>query len=235
MPSAKNRRVKTARKKDQTALTHARKDSMMVDTPQSTIATTVENLHEAVDPNNNNAPEASRPDDMTACPYYVSQLGKKTFQSIGAVFKHWADQLMKEDSVYNAADPENPFHADWLMHQEALRKQDEDDAPPRMPYDLIGESAWDPKHPLHAEWREYQEAFRTGRKKDKVDALANAPELFAYAEPSGSKTLRAKDCSFWPLGTCRNGDDCRFYHDPAKVFETPKPCAALLNGHWRLK
>ncbi|KAL5377569.1 hypothetical protein DPSP01_009761 [Paraphaeosphaeria sporulosa] len=233
MPSAKHRIAKAAKKKEQAALTPAkaaRKDPMTADTSQGAITTTVETLHEIVDPTNNNTPDESRPDDMELCPYYIGEIGKKTFKSIGAVFKHWVDQPIKENSLYNAAHPENRFHADWLMYQEAFRKKDEVDAPPRMPYHLIGETAWHHKHPLHVEWLEYQETFRTGRKKDKENVPANASELSVYVEPSAS---RAKNCSYWPLGKCRDRDGCRYYHDPAKASETPRPRAALPNGRWR--
>lgn len=197
MPLAASRRSKAAKKtKEQTALTPARKDSMMADESQGATPTTVEASRVAI---NDNSPDPSQGGIMAPSEYYIGDVGKKTFQSMGAIFGYWADQPMEEDSVYNAADRENPFHADWLKYQEAFQKKDKAYTPAFVPSNL-------------------------------ELAKANGIDISSNAGLSGSKISRAKNCSYWPLGTCRNGDDCRFYHDPAK---TPKPSVALSNMRWR--
>ncbi|KAF2447162.1 hypothetical protein P171DRAFT_246776 [Karstenula rhodostoma CBS 690.94] len=203
MPSAADRRAKTGKKmKEQAKLALARKDSMMADASQGVIAPIVEIPHVFVDPNNNNAPDASQGAITTPVEALIGEIGKKTFKSIAAVFEYWADQPMEEDSIYNAADPNSSYHAEWLRHQRAFRKKDmKEYAPTSVPYNL-------------------------------QVAKENGIDVSSHLEEPASKNSRARDCLYWSLGTCRNGDDCRFFHDPTKA---PKSGVVQSNVCWRWK
>ena len=101
-----------------------------------------------------------------------------------------------------------------------------------MSYKLLGEAAWDSKHPLHSEWLEHQQAFGQKHKKP-APAPADALQLSIWAKPSGHKHPLAKDCLYWPMGKCRDGDSCRFTHDPAKANSLAKDCLYWSTGTCR--
>jgi hypothetical protein len=76
----------------------------------------------------------------------------------------------------------------------------------------------------HAQWLKEQEGFHSRR-----STKASGIDVSSSAEEWGSKMPRSKECLYWPLGTCRNGGECLFYHDPAKAY---KPGTAKSNVCW---
>lgn len=245
MPSAQSRRAKAAKKKEKTAVPPARKDSMITDVPVKTSACTVETIPEVpadisadtieTIPEVSEDTSAGTIDTVLEVPEdtWLATLNTlmENFEPEDEHYEYWSDAPIHEKDVYLAADPTSPYHSDWLKYQAAFRLKDEDNAPPSMPYEFIGESAPAAGHPLHDQWLEYQRAFDEAMSKF-VPAFASAValEVSSQAKTYGPEHSLAKDCLYWPMGTCRYGDDCWFKHDPAQA---PKPRAALPNGRWR--
>jgi hypothetical protein len=70
----------------------------------------------------------------------------------------------------------------------------------------------------HAEWLKEQEDFHSRRsaKASGIDKVSYI-NVSSSAEDGELKKPRSKEYLYWPLGICRNGDECMFYHDPAKA------------------
>ncbi|KAL1606845.1 hypothetical protein SLS60_004254 [Paraconiothyrium brasiliense] len=127
---------------------------------------------------------------------------QEIFKSLAAAFE-WGGEPIDPKSVYNAADPKNSFHAEWLKYQNKVGKSY---APASVPYVL------------------------QNAKADGLDMPKDNEGFDAYAQRL--KGASKKECRYWPLGTCKNGDKCDFYHDPVKA---PNAGAPISNMYWRPK
>lgn len=233
MPSAARKRAITAKKTNAKSAA-ARKDSQTTNAPQAAIPTKVpeflpytnadgQTIHSYVASNGatvsiTEAPlpakwfhsegRLANPEDKDGDMLgFVTDHGQGIYKSLASAFERDGEDI-DPFSVYNAADSRNPFHAEWLEYNQPGEKEY---APAAVPLTLQIKNAEDEeKRRLGLHVEEYSPSDES-----------SSPSEFSRGSSTGDWKARGqrtqKECDYWPLGKCRNGDKCRFLHLPEKA------------------